>query len=850
MEYLFNIILTTSIYASVVGIVIIIFKTILKNRINAFWHYAIWGILLLKLVVPFGPESAVSLFNTVPIHTQEINTVYQTWQKNAAAGAAVHTEATTTAKPEMKLASEEVSIEDIVPYIWFSGILLMLLGLIFINCSFHIKLRKKTISADERVNSILEACKSRLKIRDNIQVMFQDIIGTPSLFGIIRPKILLTSAVSNLSDKELQYVLLHELAHYKRKDLFVNYLLLVLQAVHWFNPIMWYCFMRVRQDMELATDEMVLGILENSEHKDYGKALLAVLESFNSPKLIPKLLGMIDDKKNIKRRIKMIEMAKLFKSKKRIIMTVGLLCIIGLAVVLLTNGKPVSTTNNYKNDLIYKNDKYGFSFTLPDSWRGKYIVKDNGDTVSVHNKLLSESTPDGYFGTLFTIHVYSPKDKWKTEGMQLADVTGMRKIAEDDNAVFAVRMPTDVQFDPQNADEYRNMEKDVQAIINTFIINNSIQSNTNKISTFSDFTGLEGDKIREIRFELFNSLFKSNKQEPLNISDKEMIVDLIRQLNSIKLLPYLKEKRLTLPMSGFYLVLDSGNGDTYFYIDYKTGGIVKYAPYMSSLPRFEYRFEDTKQLRKVAYEFISKLPIKSNSLEYAVSEAILSKKSSYLAGEAAAEGHVILDTEEKNGKIKVYTVSSFGWFGFENGIFTKVSGSGAIPTVITFLRNQKSEYSLLEYKEPVDGAGYTKSIKQMFPQKLWNQVLTVNKYQELTKQQETQAAQYLKSIGREAKISEKYVEKKLPNINVEASNTLFSEFTKENQELNEFPYWLGTKEKLENGVRYIYQTLQSKADDGCDLIAFKKTKQDGAVVKEYRYKIVGSEPRLINLVND
>lgn len=850
MENLFNIVLTTSIYASVVGIVIILFKAILRNKINAFWHYAVWGVLLLKLLVPFGPESVVSLFNTVPIqviHTKEANTAYQITQGNPITGITAQTKAADPVRTGAVPAVAGVSIENIIPYIWFWGAVLIFLGLISINLSFHVKLRKGTVSTDQRINSILEACKKKLNIRDNIRIIFQDMVGTPSLFGMMRPKILLTPSVSNLNDKELQYVLLHELAHYKRKDLVVNYLLLLLQIVHWFNPVMWYCFMRIRQDMELATDEKVLGILDNSENKEYGKALLAVLDSFNSPKLVPKLLGMVDDKKNMERRIKMIKMSEIFKSKRITVMIIGILCIVALGAVLLTNGKSVPATNKLvptikKNDLVYKNDKYSFSMTFPESWKGKYVIKDNGDTVSVHNKKLAESTPDGFFGTLFTIHIYSPKEKWKTEGMELADMTGMRKIAEDNKAIFAVRMPTDVQFDPQNGDEYRSMEKNVDSIIKTFTVKKNMSSNSKTIVDFLGYEGLEIDNIQKIQLDFFDN----SSPRSLNITDKIMINDLLTELSGIKLLPYSQENSSMAPFHSLYISLYDGNKNSYLYIDYKTGRIAKYALFMSSLPKFEYRFEDIKRLDKIIDKYVSKWPGSPKTLEQAVSQAVLKQKSGYLDGEFGTEGHVILDNEEKNGEIKAYTVSSFGWFGFENGVFTNVSGSGAIPTVITFSKNQNGEYSLLEYKEPMDGAGYTESVKKMFPKRLWDKVLSGGKYNsELVKQKEAQAAQYLKSIGRNAKVSQKYVERKLPKINVEASNKLFSEFTKNNPELNKFPYWLGTREELENGIRYIYETSQGKSGDGCDLIVFKKTKQDGTVVKEYKYKIVGNQPRVL-----
>lgn len=236
----------------------------------------------------------------------------------------------------------------------------------------------------------------------------------------------------------------------------------------------------------------------------------------------------------------------------------------------------------------------------------------------------------------------------------------------------------------------------------------------------------------------------------------------------------------------------------------------------------------------------------SQSISRAVSLAILGQSKGYGPGECSTEGHIILDTEEKGGMVKIYTIASFGAFGFENGIFTKVSGSGAIPTVITLKKGKNASYDLIKCVEPMDGSYYSKSIKQMFPKRLWNKVLSSNNsYASLAKQQEEQAGQYLGKIGRKARVSEAYVNKTLVKINVQASNKLFSEMTKYDTELNNFPYWIGSREIIENNVRYIYATSQSKTANGYDLVTLKKTKVDGTTVKEYKYKIVGGEPKLL-----
>lgn len=238
-------------------------------------------------------------------------------------------------------------------------------------------------------------------------------------------------------------------------------------------------------------------------------------------------------------------------------------------------------------------------------------------------------------------------------------------------------------------------------------------------------------------------------------------------------------------------------------------------------------------------------PILTN-LDEAVSLAIKDQSSSYAMGETTTEGHRILETEQEDGTVKVYLIASYGSFGFENGIFTKISGTGEIPTVITFSRGEKGEYTLLEYKEPMDGSYYGESIKNMFPAHLHSKVFSAHdEYPALVKQEEAQAKEYLDRIGRKAEVKADYVEKQLVDIDVQASNVLFGEYTKHNPFLNQCPYWIGTVEKIEDDVRYIYETSQSKTSDGYDIIIFQKKKEDGTVVEGYRYKIVGSEPQLV-----
>lgn len=357
MDTVFNFVLISSIYGSVVGIIIILMKSLLKEKISGKWNFLIWSVLLLKLLIPFGPQSNISLFNNVPINMEQIQTTYENSNKTLSLPqAAQKIKKDDNLNKESKNSNNnslssidkinktgvETYILRYIPYIWAFGALVFFGWIVLTNCILQRELKIKGSNLneyDEYIKKIFEKCREKMGIEKNIIVMFQNIINTPSLFGLIQPKILLPTTILNLSEKEIEYIILHELAHYKRKDILVNYILLIFQIIHWFNPIIWYCFKQISQDMEIATDERVLEILEVEEHKNYGKALLSMLENYNSTKMTPKLIGLIDGKKSIERRIKRIKVAKFFRGNGKKGILLGILCISVLSTVLLTNGK-------------------------------------------------------------------------------------------------------------------------------------------------------------------------------------------------------------------------------------------------------------------------------------------------------------------------------------------------------------------------------------------------------------------------------------------------------------------------------------------------------------------------------
>ena len=116
--------------------------------------------------------------------------------------------------------------------------------------------------------------KDAKKLKNNIYI--SDKIKTPAVYGIIKPKIILPI---EYQESELNYILMHENAHIKRKDNAVRAIALFITCIHWFNPAAWIFLRLLYLDMELACDEAVLSKCTSKQMKEYAHLLVSFAES-------------------------------------------------------------------------------------------------------------------------------------------------------------------------------------------------------------------------------------------------------------------------------------------------------------------------------------------------------------------------------------------------------------------------------------------------------------------------------------------------------------------------------------------------------------------------------------------
>src|ERR1041385_4923041 len=120
-----------------------------------------------------------------------------------------------------------------------------------------------------------------MRVSRRVMIVETSAVHSPALMGLFRPRLLLPIGLrERLSSAELRFVLLHELAHLKQQDIAIDWLLAILQTLHWFNPLIHLAFARARAERELARDAMVLSAATPQEQTSYGQTIVKLVESF------------------------------------------------------------------------------------------------------------------------------------------------------------------------------------------------------------------------------------------------------------------------------------------------------------------------------------------------------------------------------------------------------------------------------------------------------------------------------------------------------------------------------------------------------------------------------------------
>ena len=338
MNNAFITVLNMSVMASCVAAVVILARLLLK-KVPKIFSYALWAVVLFRMICPFSFESVISI---LPINSEVIpqDIAMQTNPRIDSGIVFVDNAVNNiirqpSVQPES--ASESVGLLQIVinisSYIWLIGIVVLFIYVIV----SYIKIKRRIFAAT---------------LVRNKNIFETDRIKSPFVIGFIKPKIYIPAGLDEI---ETDYIIKHEETHIKRRDHLIKLLAYIGLTIHWFNPLMWLSYFLMSKDMELSCDESVMRKSGEDIRANYSNSLLSLSVKQSG---LPNPLAFGES--NVKSRIKNVLN---FKRHSRLIIIIA---VVVAAVVIL--GGVLNKIKQDNNDASVEFIFYGYGETalVPD----------------------------------------------------------------------------------------------------------------------------------------------------------------------------------------------------------------------------------------------------------------------------------------------------------------------------------------------------------------------------------------------------------------------------------------------------------------------------------------------------
>lgn len=319
MNETLKIVLSLSISGGLMVLIFHLLRPIFKQRLSKQWQYYIWLVVVARLLLPFAPETnfigtifqgidkSVDQTELYSPPTQQEHMVVETFPQN-------------TVQPPIETTNNSIEkmLERIGNNIWFCWLavaLILFIRKITVYQSFvkYIKAGCKEV-ADidllEQFGKLIEYSK----IKVPVELYTNNLISSPLLIGFFRPCIVLPTVSMTTSD--FQYTILHELTHYKRRDMFYKWLVQFTVCIHWFNPLVYLMSREINRACELSCDEVIIKTRGPQEQRAYGDTLLNAMGAGGSYKSSLASVTLNESKELLKERLDAIMQ---FKKKSKIV---------------------------------------------------------------------------------------------------------------------------------------------------------------------------------------------------------------------------------------------------------------------------------------------------------------------------------------------------------------------------------------------------------------------------------------------------------------------------------------------------------------------------------------------------
>ncbi len=351
--------LEVSVQATLCLTVILVVRRALGKYLRPDWRYALWAILIFRMLLPLN-ISAPLLSYSIPNPASPSETpappseLPAPPQQIAAPTAAVIRSIDTADQPSEARATTLESALDLTPtpapvvvpiaveteaamdtpaprefpwfatlfLTWLAGAIAVFGAVVYRHVHLTRAIERDATPAPDSLAQILRQVREDLRVSLWPVVLITPSIATPTVIGVLRPRILLPKGLAESASRdELRLILMHELMHLRHHDLWFAWLWLAALSLHWFNPVLWIAGARIRRDREFACDQRVLAALPETDRAAYGHTLLKSLTAMNREQRFTRLAAsaaIVEDEAELENRLTLIKSYRPARTHHRI----------------------------------------------------------------------------------------------------------------------------------------------------------------------------------------------------------------------------------------------------------------------------------------------------------------------------------------------------------------------------------------------------------------------------------------------------------------------------------------------------------------------------------------------------
>lgn len=380
--------LICNVYLCGVTVFLLLLKYVCKNVLSPYKQYQLCILFLCLLAVPFLPFSIRGIWKWVPIgrniflSPQTTSSLFFDMAGNTSLPANLANDFAVSA--DQKVNSFGIWL---LACIWLFGMIAACIKLF--RSYLYLRILKKSALPLQNTNvrQLFASCLQECGIKREIPVFSSVFLYSPVLTGFWNPRIYLPiSMLSDCSEEDIRFILLHELTHHIHKDNLTNCFINLANVLYWFHPFIRYTLKEMRNEQELSCDAAVLEMLDTVQQLQYGNTLLRFAEK-NIQNRFPAVASLINGKKQMKRRILHIAQYKLPAKKKQrtgvFILVSTALFFLGIAPTLSIYGKE---QNDYDWNTSSKNITSVDLSSYFKNYEGCFVLYDSGaDTWQIYN---------------------------------------------------------------------------------------------------------------------------------------------------------------------------------------------------------------------------------------------------------------------------------------------------------------------------------------------------------------------------------------------------------------------------------------------------------------------------------